>query len=277
MRRDSQTGEKPAVFVAVFLVIFIFLYTYHPQDTTNATSNANAHAIVHTAPYKTMLFPVSNSNEMNNNASMNVLYEGVVTDNKPFTFVLIHGGSQSQNASHWLPHIQFFSGKGSLFAVDLLGHGNSTHLSKHPTIDEHATHLYTFIKSHILKSTDSKQLIIVARSFGGGVAVSLAKKLETDIKAMILVAPSVPKDLLKLSNPVKSKPILFFWDEGDNVVSFDKYKVLEKTFKQSFLYKCKGTYSEKELWKSHTPENEFVKEFHEAIDDFLNNLKTKID
>jgi len=96
---------------------------------------------------------------------------------------------------------------------------------------------------------------------------------------MILVAPAIPKDMLKLSNSMKSKPVLFFWNENDTVVKFEKYNILEKTFKHNFLYKCKGTYDEENSWKSHTPENEFVSEFHQAVNDFLNDLKlkTKID
>ncbi|KAL6051710.1 AB hydrolase-1 domain-containing protein (Fragment), variant 2 [Balamuthia mandrillaris] len=129
---------------------------------------------------------------------MHVLYGGEEGEE---AWLLIHGADKNhQNALHWKPHLPFFEGLGRYYAFDLLGHGQSQPgptANPRPTLKERLEALRQFIIQKRLAPTEEEEAAaaikfnIVARSYGGRLAIELLREFSANIKRLILIAPGM--------------------------------------------------------------------------------------
>jgi pimeloyl-ACP methyl ester carboxylesterase len=96
--------------------------------------------------------------------------------------VLIHGFGSDFNS--WRPMLGAGTLGNPILAVDLPGHGGSTHTIP-DDLDGIATQVEQTIAAH-----HSGPIILVGHSFGGAIATEIAARSNLDIRALILIAPA---------------------------------------------------------------------------------------
>lgn len=101
--------------------------------------------------------------------------------------VLVHGlGGASEN---WLPVLPLLAGAGyRVLALDLVGHGRTPRADRAATMDAHLTLLDAFIRAEAGGSA-----ILVGNSMGGLLAMMQAARMPATVRALVLVAPAVPR------------------------------------------------------------------------------------
>jgi pimeloyl-ACP methyl ester carboxylesterase len=193
------------------------------------------------------------------------------------TIVLVHGADRKlQNCRHWTPHFEWLRKKGTLYALDLLGHGDSTpgvRMPLHtamPMLDQ----VEVMANYFRAKIPSEPPFIFVGRSYGGKVLMELAKRHAALVRAMVLIAPALDMDNLKqYSSTVWSKPTLLVGAEDDPLVPYSNLVTLSKSFANGKLVSMgKINPPAEEKWRAHTPENEKVEEFHKVFDSFFDGL-----
>jgi len=208
--------------------------------------------------------------------SLSVLSAG--NANAPFLFVLVHGASREfQNAEHWLKHLPLLSQLGRVLAVDMLGHGAAVpgpkdQLPAGQTAIPVETQVQALKKLIEEKKGEHQTLVLVGRSYGGRVVVNLANKLpNSSVHKIILIAPALREDeVLRLTPEVKNLPILFFWAEDDQTVSYARKKALVNEFPNKEVVLFGPVVQEgQEEWQAHTPESIKVEEFQNKIQAWL--------
>jgi pimeloyl-ACP methyl ester carboxylesterase len=199
-------------------------------------------------------------------------------------FLLVHGASKEhQNARHWEPHLSFFSGLGQVYAVDMLGHGESRPGSNDKEkigTPEQLDALEKLIKQEIGLSdaeghSKKLQLILIGRSYGGGVVLKLAKRLggHQKVQGLVLIAPAVQDELVRdLPQDVLNIPTLFFWAKDDPFIAYTRYEgVCKNAFTRSSLQLWDQVAPPHESWRGHTPELVKVEEFQTKLRSWLQN------
>jgi pyruvate dehydrogenase E2 component (dihydrolipoamide acetyltransferase) len=96
--------------------------------------------------------------------------------------VLIHGFGSDLNS--WRPMLGGGSLDNPILAIDLPGHGASTH-----NIPDDL-HTIASLVEQTIAAYHSGPIILVAHSFGGAVATEMAARSHLDIRALILIAPA---------------------------------------------------------------------------------------
>jgi len=175
--------------------------------------------------------------------------------------ILIHGGDRKfQNARYWTPLFHDLSNSFTVFAIDLLGHGESISgesqaQSQRVPIEIQIEVLKKF--SDIVLINYEKK-IWVGRSYGASVVLHFANKYPELITHLTLIAPAVSSTFVEnLSDMVKSKPLMLFWAENDPIIPFSNNHFFIKHFTDSKLVNAGTiTCSETEKWRRHTPEIE---------------------
>eukprot|EP01118_Nematostelium_gracile_P019091 TRINITY_DN871_c0_g1_i1.p1 TRINITY_DN871_c0_g1~~TRINITY_DN871_c0_g1_i1.p1 ORF type:complete len:282 (-),score=68.83 TRINITY_DN871_c0_g1_i1:74-802(-) len=181
-----------------------------------------------------------------------------------FSIVLVHGADKDlQNANYWKEHLDWMGKMGTVYAMDMLGHGKSTatgEYSKTFTDEEQVSHLVHFIREKI---DISSRLVLVGRSWGGSIVLQTAKKLVTEIHPsfppsdIVLIAPAVdPKELMLPQEIGKSTPVLLFWAEDDAIVSYERrMEILEHLHHTQLIsFGTILTSNDIPKWKSHCGE-----------------------
>lgn len=211
------------------------------------------------------------------------------------TLVLIHGADRRlQNATHWKPHLPFLATHHcGVFAVDLLGHGTSRPGESDPLpggiiridVGDQIQALTKLIEHDLNNSTSSeKQFILVGRSYGGLVSARLAQQIASGqikgakLGGLVLIAPATEQAVIE-SLP-KNIPLLAVWSEEDRIIPPAKgLQLLRSHFEQVQVLLfgegeilTEAVIKRGEMWRSHTPENEKVKEFQNAMEKFLSTV-----
>jgi pimeloyl-ACP methyl ester carboxylesterase len=172
--------------------------------------------------------------------------------------------------------MDFFSKHGSIYAVDMLGHGDSEPGAKDDiqkvSPDEQVRALETLINEEKQKNSDTK-FVLVGRSYGGTVVCKLAKNLSpAQIKGLILIAPAASRDVVN-ELPKDAYPVLLVWARDDPILPFshseyfNHFERLQTCFFDNIVteeIKQKG-----EQWRGHSSENERPEEFHKKVEEFL--------
>ncbi|MHA1414843.1 MAG: alpha/beta fold hydrolase [Candidatus Heimdallarchaeaceae archaeon] len=175
--------------------------------------------------------------------------------------ILIHGGDRKfQNAQYWTPFFHDLSNSFTVFAIDLLGHGDS--ISGESLAQSQRVPIETQIE--VLKKFSDKVLINyekkiwVGRSYGANVVLHFTNKYPEVVTHLSLIAPAVSSTFVEnLSDTVKNKPLMLFWAENDPIVPFANNHSFLKHFSDCKLVSA-GTITcyETEKWRAHTPEME---------------------
>ncbi|VVB78871.1 2-succinyl-6-hydroxy-2,4-cyclohexadiene-1-carboxylate synthase [uncultured archaeon] len=145
-------------------------------------------------------------------------------DPKRKNVIFIHGFCGS--SSVWIPYEKKFENKYNLLSIDLRGHGESFHpkdLNDY-SIEKLSSDLYSIIKKEKLSN-----VILVAYSSGGLIAIDFIKEHKNIVKSMILIsADAAPKkDLTKVIVPfISICPIINYFPQlkkNSRHVDYSKY------------------------------------------------------
>ncbi len=191
-------------------------------------------------------------------------------------FVLIHGGDRTfQNASYWEPLIPKLALHGKVVAVDLLGHGESIpgpKSSGRGSMQDQLDGLKQIITNEgNFQDKENSHVIVIGRSFGGGVAISLADRYPEYVHGLVLIAPAVSSSYLnRISEQVRRLPTLIFWAEDDPIIPYSNHAFIVKFF-ENHTFVSAGSVLEEEMekWRGHTPEMVRQKEFIEAVTQYI--------
>lgn len=96
--------------------------------------------------------------------------------------VLLHGA-----ASHWQPFLPLFpllAGKYHLYAIDLRGHGGSSHRPGAYRLDDYTSDIHEFIAKEA-----GAPALVYGHSLGGLVGIGLAARHPQDVRALVLGDP----------------------------------------------------------------------------------------
>ncbi|KAL6048760.1 AB hydrolase-1 domain-containing protein [Balamuthia mandrillaris] len=216
---------------------------------------------------------------------MHVLYGGEEGEE---AWLLIHGADKNhQNALHWKPHLPFFEGLGRYYAFDLLGHGQSQPgptANPRPTLKERLEALRQFITQKRLAPTEEEEAAaaikfnIVARSYGGRLAIELLREFSANIKRLILIAPAIkPSDVAELEKELTDVPVLLLWATEDTVAPYRYAELLMDSFNANMasqLVTFEHVVTDVDaLPLAHVPELQRVEQFQDAVTEFVHSTK----
>ncbi|KAL6051709.1 AB hydrolase-1 domain-containing protein [Balamuthia mandrillaris] len=203
-------------------------------------------------------------------------------------WLLIHGADKNhQNALHWKPHLPFFEGLGRYYAFDLLGHGQSQPgptANPRPTLKERLEALRQFIIQKRLAPTEEEEAAaaikfnIVARSYGGRLAIELLREFSANIKRLILIAPAIkPSDVAELEKELTDVPVLLLWATEDTVAPYRYAELLMDSFNANMasqLVTFERVVTDVDaLPLAHVPELQRVQQFQDAVTEFVHSTK----
>ena len=108
-------------------------------------------------------------------------YREAGEDIENFTLILIHG---NQSSSLYYEHLmRQFESKVHIYAIDMIGFGDSTYNHPHETIKDWADDVALF-----MEAMDISSAIVLGWSAGGGVAMELAACYPEKVQHLILMA-----------------------------------------------------------------------------------------
>eukprot|EP01118_Nematostelium_gracile_P013242 TRINITY_DN4979_c0_g1_i1.p1 TRINITY_DN4979_c0_g1~~TRINITY_DN4979_c0_g1_i1.p1 ORF type:complete len:246 (-),score=53.61 TRINITY_DN4979_c0_g1_i1:33-770(-) len=217
---------------------------------------------------------------LSNGRSMHYLTNNLPSNHQT-SILLIHGGDRKvQNSKVWSMHESWLDRSAQYFAVDLLGHGNSTIQNEKPSysVQEQADSLSQLIKQKIAPENN---LIILGRSYGGRVGLELASLIKKEsvhpkLNGLVFIAPSIDDAMLKnVDSSILKLPSLFIWAEDDPIVPFQRSNSIVPKFENSRLVPFGKLLKEgMEKWRAHVPENEKPEKFQDEVSSFLSKLKS---
>jgi len=204
--------------------------------------------------------------------TLNVIKGG---KDKP-SFVFIHGKARDvQNAEYWAPQLPWLNKKGLYYFIDMLGHGHSVPgPSDIPDVplEKQVNAISAFLESEHVE----KPVFLIGRSYGGKVALEVAKKTPNSIKSLIFIAPAISAaDVQTLPEQLKVRPMLFVSAEDDPVIPHDRVKEVAKSLPLGRFHNAgKILVNETvEKWKAHCPEmvnpEQFGYEVQEIVEEFM--------
>ena len=193
-------------------------------------------------------------------------------------FVLVHGASREfQNANHWEPLMEMFTNFGDVMALDMPGHGRTSIQNARPDIApslvKGAANQWCQQNKWARACKDPPRVVLVGRSWGGGVVLAAAKEIGVQrLAGLVLIAPSLgagqlaslPADLLE------AVPVLIFWARDDSIVPFSNAAAVASTFSLARLRAVEPVLEPgMAAWKAHVPELERPAQFTAALADFM--------
>jgi len=179
-----------------------------------------------------------------------------------------------QNAKYWTPQIPWLEKTGKYFLVDMLGHGSSVPGASDPTVvsaEKNVDVVSAFIQKHV-----SQPVFLVGRSYGGKIAVEIAKKIPESIESLILIAPAInSNDVKSLPDKIKNQAVVVIAAEDDIVIPFENSKEVAQAFPSAkFVSAGKIITDDKvEKWKSHTPEMVHPELLEQQVQELLKESK----
>ncbi len=196
-------------------------------------------------------------------------------------FLLIHGGDRNfQNAAYWKPLITKLASNGKVIAVDLFGHGKSipgpTAAGRVSLHDQLNGLQQVLVEEGFKKGENSDNVIVIGRSFGGGVALSFADHYPEYVDGLVLIAPAVSSSQLERFNEhVRKLPVLIFWAEDDPIIPYSNYSFVAEFF-ENRMFVSVGAILEKgmERWQGHTPEMVKQEKFINALNEYVRKYFT---
>jgi pimeloyl-ACP methyl ester carboxylesterase len=132
----------------------------------------------------------------------------------------IHGWSQRNGWHSWEPlMVPLAAADFRVVSVDMPGWGQSRAVVPVPLSPEDAKGTVL----NLLESLGAESAVLMGKSWGGGVAISLALTQPDRVEKMILTAPAFrePQRL-----PELTKPVLLTWAEDDPVIPFAYARVI---------------------------------------------------
>jgi len=134
------------------------------------------------------------------------------------TVVLLHGFSA--NKENWLRFSQELPSETSIYALDLLGHGqHPINLSHNYSIETQVDYLH-----HFITNLKSKSIHLVGNSMGGAVAALYSAKYPTHVQSLMLISPAgvhkIPSQLDESLNAGVNPLIANSVEEFFQVVNF---------------------------------------------------------
>lgn len=126
----------------------------------------------------------------------------------------IHGWSQRNGWHTWQPMMTPLAEAGfCVVSVDMPGWGQSVAASPDPLMGERATGATL----EILDGLEATPAVLMGKSWGGGVALSLALKHPDRVSKLILTAPAF-RELDQLAT--LKQPVLLAWAQDDPVIPY---------------------------------------------------------
>ncbi|KAH3746106.1 hypothetical protein Pelo_12484 [Pelomyxa schiedti] len=198
----------------------------------------------------------------------------------PFALVLVHGmDRRTQNAECWAPHFEWLVSRGiEHYAVDLLGHGDSTPggtASESAPTDDDVPALCALLAQVL----HEKPVVLLGRSYGGYVvskaaAVISAQTHSHPILGIVLIAPAIGSKLTAHEVPtsLSAKPVLLIWAVDDAFVPFSNSNKVLELFKNARLVTFPAIQPTEPTWKTHCPEVHAPAMFQQALEEFLNGF-----
>ncbi len=210
--------------------------------------------------------------ELDSDKQMHYLKEGEGS----LLFLLIHGGDRKfQNAAYWKPLIPKLASYGKVVAVDLFGHGGSIpgpESAGRGSIQDQLEGLWQIItKESNVSEKDGDRVIVVGRSFGGGIALSLADHYPESVHGLVLIAPAISSSQLdRINEHVRKLPTMIFWAKDDPIIPYSNHSFIVEFFEKSSFVSV-GTILEEgmERWQGHTPEMVRQEQFLKGIESFI--------
>lgn len=168
----------------------------------------------------------------------------LMTGEGPTLILLVHGADRkTQNADYWKPFLPQLSKYGRVVAVDMLGYGASepgaeSQMESQLPPKQQATSLLYLLSSLQTSFPDIRQVVLLARSYGGRVVAELLNNSTTPdalskISRIVFVAPAIGgSNVLTFPEKFKNIPYLVFWAQDDPVVPSTRLWELRQVFPQ---------------------------------------------
>ncbi len=145
--------------------------------------------------------------------------------------IFIHGANRKlQNAEYWNPLLGYIIKYFVPVQVDLFGHGQSITRKSAFSHEDHINAIIALIDH--LKSQSVEKIVLIGRSYGGGIAMQVAARYNKYLDGLGLIAPVRPYIMLRNWN----KSLSVLWDAQDPVVSFENYPQISDICPQSKLF-----------------------------------------
>jgi len=152
----------------------------------------------------------------------------------------------------------------------MLGYGRSSIPGESYTVNDQVEALYHLVKNRV---PNDVPLIILGRSWGGKIGLSLGTKLYLEdpksLRGLILIAPYVDGQDIQNCPPQLKKlvPVLLVWAEDDGLVPFSNSSLLTKEFGCTNFISF-GRISQ----RTHFPEDVKMDAFHNEATKFLETI-----
>jgi pimeloyl-ACP methyl ester carboxylesterase len=207
--------------------------------------------------------------------------------------ILIHGWANS--AQEWRFNIEYLSQFHQVYALDMVGYGQSDK----PDVEYKISYFVNFL-NNFMKSVGLEHTSLIGHSLGGGIASNFTISFPKKVDKLVLVdAPAIEKKvtlwarivaLLTIWKALKGQkaysylvkhvknlgeeqmtflemlskiasPTLILWGEKDRYLPLSNAYRVHKLIKNSKLHIFKGC--------GHTPQRERVEEFNKVVSEFL--------
>jgi pimeloyl-ACP methyl ester carboxylesterase len=146
------------------------------------------------------------------------------------TVILIHGYSPQFNSWRtWQKNIDALAQQHCVYALDLLGYGESDKPEPHPDAAFEANALI-----ELMQAEKIARAILICLSWGGGIAQRIAASASEHVAKLVLVdSTSDPASLAALSK--RRIPTLITWDEDDAVIPVENAHKLSRALPHAQL------------------------------------------
>lgn len=132
-------------------------------------------------------------------------------------FFLVHGYSLTLDWRVWEATIPVLAKNHTVYAFDMIGHGQSTKVDPKPTAAEQANLLAAMIREEELTNCS-----LGGVSWGGTICQLVASQIPDRVKRLLLVSSAGHRLPDKVLEPTQSIPTLIIWSEDDDIIPLSK-------------------------------------------------------
>lgn len=146
--------------------------------------------------------------------------------------ILIHGFGDSNSWQTWVKNVDALSMIARVYAVELLGYGESEEPKESLDASGHAQVLLEMMEQEKIKTAS-----FIGLSWGGQVAQIIAENFPARVDKLVLVDSLFESDEAGLAQLAKIQaPTLIIWDEDDELISSHWAHILSMAIRDSFLF-----------------------------------------
>ncbi len=176
--------------------------------------------------------------------------------------LLLHGSGQDVTWRTWEPQMLAFGQARRVYAPDWPGWGELAG-ERPAAADEWAPEKFVQVALSCLDTLDVTRTTVGGVSFGGYIALELARLAPERVDKLLLVDAAVPLQQVEANRyAAVEQPVCLFWADQDPLIPIEHGRRLARTLPRCELHILPGS--------THWPQHLHPEEFNELALEFLN-------